>query len=97
MCTFICGKLTALITINRQNGKWDTLEFGNKLNSALSPPEAVLKAGRNCYTSIRDLFSAGGFDTLLLAIGDHVSVTSVHVYNVYDYLNSNKSRALTLM
>jgi hypothetical protein len=53
------------------NGKWDTSEFIKKLDPSLSPQEAVLTAGRNCYSSIKDLFSSGGFQTMLLAIGDH--------------------------
>jgi len=52
-------------------GKWDEQEFNDKLDSSLLPQEAILQAGRNCYGTMKDLFSEGGFGTMLMALGDH--------------------------
>jgi len=39
----------------------------------LSTPEAVYRAGMNCWTTLRSLFSESGYryDKILVAIGDH--------------------------
>ena len=60
-----------LLPGDSNNGKWDIPEFINKLDPSLTPQEAVLQAGRNCYSTMKSLFSQGGFDTLLMAVGDH--------------------------
>lgn len=52
-------------------GEWDTEKFINKLNPNLTPEEAVLQAGRNCYSTVKNLFNAGGYDQILMALGDH--------------------------
>jgi hypothetical protein len=53
------------------NGEWDTQEFVDKLDPSLTPQEAVLQAGKNCYGTAKQLFTEGGYDKILMAIGDH--------------------------
>ncbi len=53
------------------NGKWDEQEFIKKLDPSLLPQQAVLTAGRNCYSTMKKLFSSAGFETMLVAVGDH--------------------------
>ena len=53
-------------------GKWDGPEFAAKLGDpSLTPKQAVLKASHSCYGTVKKLFAEGGYDKLLVAIGDH--------------------------
>mmetsp|Transcript_6269 Transcript_6269/g.7943 ORF Transcript_6269/g.7943 Transcript_6269/m.7943 type:complete len:512 (+) Transcript_6269:47-1582(+) len=52
-------------------GKWDRQEFIDKLDPTLTPQEAVLHAGENCYSTMKELFQQGGYDEMLMCLGDH--------------------------
>jgi hypothetical protein len=54
-----------------QSGNWNTNEWINKHYPGLSVQEAVYKAGTNCWTTMKSLFSDAGYDKILVAIGDH--------------------------
>ena len=53
------------------NGKWDTESFIDIINPDFTAEEAVLQAGRNCYSTVKNLFNEGGYDRMLMAVGDH--------------------------
>jgi len=53
------------------NGKWDTKTFAEKYKPDITVQERVLEAGRNCYGTMKDLFAQAGYDTILMAVGDH--------------------------
>ncbi len=53
------------------SGKWTDQEFIDKFDPTLTPKKSVLKAGKNCYNTVKNLFFAGGYDTILMAVGDH--------------------------
>jgi len=53
------------------NGKWDTEEFAEKFEPKLTVKQRVLQAGRNCYGTMRNLFREAGYETILVAVGDH--------------------------
>ncbi len=53
------------------NGEWDTQDFIDKINPNFTPEEAVRQAGKNCYSTVKNLFSEGGYDLILMALGDH--------------------------
>ena len=57
------------------SGHWDTpkfiKKFNAKLSSKLTPRQAILQAGKLCYEGMIDTFEKGGYDTLLMAVGDH--------------------------
>jgi hypothetical protein len=48
-------------------------EIKEKLNATveMSMNEVIYTAGYNCYTTVRQLYSAVGYDTILVAVGDH--------------------------
>ncbi len=52
-------------------GHWDTPGFIKKFNPELSAEQSILQAGELCYTGMVDTFKKGGYDKLLMAIGDH--------------------------
>jgi len=57
-------------------GKWHTTEFSDKIinktnDTVLGLEETVLRAGRNCYGTVIDLFANAGYEKILVAIGDH--------------------------
>jgi len=60
-----------LLPGDTQNGKWTEDNFIEKINSELSPQEAVLLAGRNCYGTMKKLFAQAGYEKILVAVGDH--------------------------
>ena len=53
------------------NGGWYLESYINENFPGKTPQEAVYAAGINCYTTIRDLFSRGGYDRFIMTIGDH--------------------------
>jgi len=65
------GSEMIILPGDSNSGKWDIQEFIDRLDPTMTPQEAVLAAGRNCYNTMKDLFSEGGFDTILMAVGDH--------------------------
>lgn len=67
-----------LIPGDTNSGKWYQPSFAkDKLHDAsLTPAEAVAIASRGCYGTLKTLFSQGGYDNLMVAIGDHEIGTS---------------------
>ncbi|ARN57400.1 LamG domain-containing protein [Sedimentisphaera salicampi] len=52
-------------------GHWDTKRFRNNYSPNLSPEETVLKAGHYCYEGMLNAFAKGGYDKIIMAVGDH--------------------------
>ncbi|AQQ09934.1 Laminin G domain protein [Sedimentisphaera cyanobacteriorum] len=52
-------------------GHWDTKRFRNNYSPNLSPEETVLKAGHYCYEGMINAFAKGGYDKIIMAVGDH--------------------------
>jgi hypothetical protein len=69
---FYGGELV-LIPGDTNGGKWYTRSFArDKLgNVSLTPEEAVLIASHGCYGTLRKIFVEGGYERMLVAIGDH--------------------------
>ena len=53
------------------SGQWDTEKFIDKINPSFTAEEAILQAGRNCFGTVKNLFNEGGYDRILMAVGDH--------------------------
>ena len=53
------------------SGRWYRQSFIESFNSSMSPEEAILAAGKNCYGTMKQLFDEAGYDKLLMAVGDH--------------------------
>lgn len=58
------------------NGKWYLKNFHDQLNyylgiHSLTDNEAIEIGGRNCYSTVKRLFSEAGYDKLLATVGDH--------------------------
>lgn len=64
------GGELVLLPGDSNTGRWYNTEFLEALD-ADTPEEAVLKAGRNCYQSMKYMFDKAGYSTLLMAVGDH--------------------------
>jgi hypothetical protein len=62
-----------LIPGDTNGGKWYSPSFArDKLgNASLTAEEAVKIASHGCYGTLRKLFKEGGYDNLLVALGDH--------------------------
>ena len=60
-----------LLPGDSNNGKWDTEEFAQKFNWNFGVRKRILEAGRNCYGTMRELFTTAGYDQILIAVGDH--------------------------
>uniref|UniRef100_A0A7S3QJ37 Laminin G domain-containing protein n=1 Tax=Chaetoceros debilis TaxID=122233 RepID=A0A7S3QJ37_9STRA len=52
-------------------GKWHRPDYINKYFPGMTNAEAVLKAGNNCFGTIRSLFTDAGYEKVLVAVGDH--------------------------
>ncbi|MBN3039933.1 MAG: metallophosphoesterase [Candidatus Omnitrophica bacterium] len=52
-------------------GIWHSELFINDYDPNLRPEQSVLEAGHYCYTGMIDSFKRGGYDKLLMAVGDH--------------------------
>jgi len=54
-------------------GHWDGPEMVKRINESnlTTTEDIVLKAGDNCYRTIRLLFKEGGYPTMLMTTGDH--------------------------
>lgn len=52
-------------------GRWTRPKFINSHFPGSTPQEAVLEAGRRCYSGMINSFRKGGYSTLLMAVGDH--------------------------
>lgn len=53
------------------DGTWFTEKFGERFPDANNPQDTVLEAGKNCYGTMKAMFSDAGYDRILVAIGDH--------------------------
>jgi hypothetical protein len=60
-----------LIPGDSNTGHWDTPKFIKKFNANLTPKQAILQAGKLSYTGMIDTFQRGGYDKLIMAVGDH--------------------------
>ena len=60
-----------LLPGDSNGGHWDTPAFIKKFEPGLKAEEAILKAGRLCYTGMIKAFKKGGYSKLLMAVGDH--------------------------
>jgi len=67
------GGEIALIPGDTNTGKWDGQVFINKAfpGSGYTPQESVLEAGKNCYSTTKDLFQEAGYSKTIVAVGDH--------------------------
>jgi hypothetical protein len=56
-------------------GHWDSPTFVNRFRKMygenLTIPEIIQLAASHCYTGTLQTFSMGGYDTILMAVGDH--------------------------
>jgi len=52
-------------------GHWDTEKFIRSFKPGLTPAEAILQAGKLCYSGMVDAFKEAGYSKLLMAVGDH--------------------------
>ncbi len=62
------GELIVLPGDSNSYGSTDTQMFIDRLGGTAN--EAVYEGGYNCYTSVRKMFSMGGYDTVLACVGD---------------------------
>ena len=53
------------------SGHWTTEEFAENFRPELKIEERVLLAGRNCYGTMKKLFTEAGYQHVLIAVGDH--------------------------
>jgi hypothetical protein len=60
-----------LLPGDSNEGEWATRKFLKTFQPGLSPHQAVLQAGDLCYSGMIDAFTKGGYDRLLMAVGDH--------------------------
>jgi len=60
-----------LLPGDSNGGRWDMPKFIRKFNPKLSPEQTILEAGKLCYEGMIDTFKKGGYDKLLMAVGDH--------------------------
>jgi len=67
-----------LIPGDTNSGKWYRRSFARDLlnDASLTPSEAVAIGSRGCYGALKKIFSQGGYDNLMVAIGDHELGTS---------------------
>ncbi len=70
MKSYFGGELI-LLPGDSNGGHWDTPKFIRKFNPELSPEQTILQAGKLCYMGMIDTFQKGGYDKLLMAVGDH--------------------------
>jgi len=52
-------------------GIWYTENFIESFSPNSTPQEVVLRAGKNCYTTMRELYRKAGYEKILIAVGDH--------------------------
>jgi len=52
-------------------GHWDTEDFAENFKPELTVQERVLEAAQNCHGTTKEMFLQAGYDTVLMAIGDH--------------------------
>lgn len=60
-----------LLPGDSNKGHWDFPAFIRKFKPGLTPQEAILQAGHRCYSGMIDVFRQGGYERLLMAVGDH--------------------------
>lgn len=60
-----------LLPGDSNSGHWDMPKFIKKFNAELSPKQAILQAGKLSYSGMIDTFHRGGYDNLIMAVGDH--------------------------
>jgi len=86
----IPGDTNGALPGEKGGGKWDKEDFETIFEPELTVSNRVLKAGKNCYKSVKELFSRGGYDTIYVALGDH-EVGG----NSWGIANTRKINALT--
>ncbi len=65
------GGEVVLLPGDSNTGKWFETWYLRKYFNGKRVADAVYQAGINCYSTLRKLFNQAGYDTLLMAIGDH--------------------------
>lgn len=67
------GELVMMPGDSVSYGQLPNDDIKEKLNATyeMSMNEAIYTAGYNCYTTVRQLYSAVGYDIILAAVGDH--------------------------
>jgi hypothetical protein len=60
-----------LLPGDTNEGRWHRRDWIDRVMPGLSREEAVYTAGINCYSTIRNLFQASGYEKILVAVGDH--------------------------
>ncbi len=60
-----------LLPGDSNGGHWDTPKFIKKFKPGLTVEQSILQAGKLCYQGMIDVFMQGGYDTLIMAVGDH--------------------------
>ncbi|NQY62802.1 MAG: metallophosphoesterase [Alteromonadaceae bacterium] len=60
-----------LLPGDSNTGHWGMPKFIKKFNANLSPKQAILQAGKRSYAGMIDTFQRGGYDKLIMAVGDH--------------------------
>lgn len=53
------------------SGKWLKPQFKNKFMPNSSDGDRINNAGRIVYSSVKEAFAQGGYDNLIMAVGDH--------------------------
>ena len=80
------------------NGKWYQKYVHELLNyylglESLTNNEAIAIAGKNCYSTMKRVFSKAGYDKVLLALGDHELGELFFMYSsdvAFSILSSNQ-------
>jgi len=65
------GGELVLMPGDSNSGHWERPAFIKQNNPGATPEEAVLKAGKLCYSGMIGSFKKGGYSKLLMAVGDH--------------------------
>lgn len=65
------GDINGALPGESGGGKWEREEFAEVFKPKLNVKNRIRKAGENCYTAVKDLFAAAGYELLFVALGDH--------------------------
>ena len=66
------GGEVVVIPGDTNSGKWYLPSFAKKNGEpSLTPKEAILKASHGCYSTLRKVFAEGGYEEVMVSIGDH--------------------------
>ena len=54
----------------------------------MTPNEAIAIGGKNCYSTIKRVFSTAGYDDVLLSVGDHELGNGKHKSAVFVFIET---------